>query len=81
MDGPKWSWTAKYFFETFQLREKATIKLQFKSIEIKILEPTIKNTYITCAIYTNIRIVRCTFDVGIVSITTKPYILQKILKQ
>ena len=51
MDGPKWSWTSKYFFETFQLREKATIKLQFKYIEIKILEPTIKNIYITCAKY------------------------------
>ena len=30
-------------------------------------------------IYTTIGIVRCTFDLGIVSIMTKPYILQKIL--
>ena len=30
---------------------------------------------ITWYIYTTIRIHRCTFDLGIVSITTKPYIL------
>ena len=32
-------------------------------------------------IYTTIGNVKCTFDVGIASITTKPYILQKILNQ
>ena len=36
--------------------------------------------YIT-PIYTTIGIGKCTFDVVIVSITTKPYILQKILNQ
>ena len=33
------------------------------------------------SIYTTIGIVRCTFDLGIVTITTKPYILQKIWNQ
>ena len=53
-------------------------KLIKSSLKIKLLRR--QNDKIR-VIYTTIGILKCTFDVGIVSITTKPYILQKILNQ